>query len=202
MESTQLKQAIADDLAALKQLDLDVMPSKTYYRANAYAFGRVFLRLYGLCLGACILPALCRQNWHEFFAKTQWLDSVIVILLSPFAFTLFSLFFLHSAINHYVIFTAQIQTKLKAGSVLAEKMRFGGWLAYGFFGMIVCFATFIADPELIFFAEAMSTIPALMLTSIIVEMETNRIGISALSLAVNQYLSKDKGKEDNLRPST
>ncbi len=201
MDSTQLKQAISDDLETIKRLDLDIVPANDYYRANARAFMLVSLRIYGLCLGACIMPALFREHWHVFFEHSTWIENGLTLALSALAFTLFSLFMLHSGINHYVIFNLQLRQKFKTGDVLLKKMQFGGWVAFSVFGLINTLATFIADPGLIFFAEIIAAIPTAIITSMLIEMETNRIGLSALTLAVNKYLSKDYPKEDIVRPS-
>lgn len=74
MTSAELKQAIKEDIEALKTIDIDIMPSDEYYRTNARLFLYVLFKLFGTALLGLVLPLV--WYWHYFSSLSEWLETL------------------------------------------------------------------------------------------------------------------------------
>ncbi len=184
-----LKAAIAEDIETLKKLDVEILPASDYYKANGRLFLYVFLRIYGTVLGGCIVPSFF--YWKDLMSMGAF-TYLLELMGAAFVLCAFAFLFIYSSLNHYVLIKYQLRDKLKTGDVLVDKLRLAGNIAYGIFAAVVLILSLFIPPgaslHLAFGGFFVSGIG----TSIVVEMETNRIGISALFTLVQHYFDKDK----------
>lgn len=114
----------------------------------------------------------------------------VSMILGVIASSCFYMIFFVGKINYYVIFNLQVQKHLQTGEYLQKKIK----LAYkGFFIIFLilsCFFFSIMDQEITFFAG----IPAFIFSGLVcmhlIDMETNRIGVSLISSAITNFFQK------------
>src|SRR3990167_10961701 len=191
MNSTELKQAIADDMEALKTLDLEIMPANEYYSANIVQCRHVFLKIYLTILGSMLLAMVLRlphirgTPWELFIGMLE--GSGLALGMDAIVFL-----FIYDTITHYIIVKHQLRHKLKTGDVIVEKFQLCGKISYRIFATIVIIPAFFLDPGCVLVASAAGFIITAVLTGVIIDMETNRIGISTLMTLINKYFDKKK----------
>ena len=194
MNSEDLKKAIAEDIETLKTLELDIIPAKTYYHANGRLFLHVFLKLYGTLIAAIILPYL--YHWRQ--VSEMPINEMFEGLFSLFGLALglctIAFLFIYSSLNHYVLVNYQLRRKLKTGEVLVDKIRLAGNIAFGIFATIMLVPAIFLEAGMALFVAMGAFFVSAILTNIIIEMEVNRIGLSAIFILVNSYFDKDKTK--------
>ncbi|WP_242604495.1 hypothetical protein [Legionella gresilensis] len=139
---------------------------------------------------------LKRKKEREFKYKEARLDEhalltakmVFGVFFSSLLISLFGLGF----IKNYIIFKLQISPKLQTGAYLIQKAK---WAFTGFFLIFGVF-TFIFIPlfeqDVVFFSAIPCLIIAAIATSIAVNMEISRIGVSVLSRAISKFFHKEK----------
>lgn len=196
MNAQDLKQAITEDIETLKSLDMEIMPSQDYYRANLGIFKAVFLRMYLTVVGAAILSIFL--HWDSFFSgkENAFYHSLLTFgcsfLLSGFMFL-----FIQATLNNYVIFYHQIRFRLKTGELIDQQTKRAGWLAYKIFAVVVVVPTLFLHPVCVSLVEFGAFFVSGIVTGIIIEMEMKRIGISTLFTQIKHYFDKSKNGLQN-----
>ena len=191
MNPTELKQAIAADIDTLKTLDLEIMSADEYYRANLMQFRHVFLKIYCTIIGSMLLammlhlPQMGGLSWDLFVAMVETFGLALGLVAIVFLF-------IYDTIAHYIIVKNQLRHKLKTGDVIVEKFQLLGKISYRIFATIVITPAFFLDPGCVLVATAAGFFITAILTGIIIDMETNRIGISTLMTLINKYFDKKK----------
>lgn len=188
MNNQELKGAIAYDLEQFQSLDLDIIPSKTYYLANWKLARYVFFKLWGTVLISIILSALLDLKNMPF---SEWDPYCIGVGLGACTgITGFILLMIQSSLNQYIIFCYQISPKLKTGEFLLDKIKHAGNLAYWIFlGVVVCAIPF--GPVYVGIAEFVAFFVSGIVVGTLIDMEAKRIGISALHMAIKKYFEKE-----------
>ena len=190
MNTSELKQAINEDINTLKSLDLEIMPSQEYYRENLILFKKVYLRMYLPTFFAALI-SLC-FHWKEVFYQYDTWYGIAFAFGGPIILTGFIFLFIQDSLNNYVIFYHQIRQKLKTGELIDQQIRRAGWLAYKIFALVVIVPTLFFHPGSVLFAEFGAYFVSATITGIIIEMEMKRIGISTLFTLIKHYFDKDK----------
>ena len=192
MTPQELKEAITEDIETLKKLEVDIMPADEYYKANLHLFLHVFLKLYGTILLGMVLPVFF--YWQELISAPvhEILSSLGLMALLALGICLFAFLFLYSALNQYVLINYQLRAKLKTGDLIVQKMRQAGTIAYRIYAAVVLIPSLFLFPGGAVFLAFGAFFISGILTSILVEMELNRIGISTLFTLVKNYFNKDK----------
>lgn len=191
MNAQELKQTITDDIETLKSLDLEIMPSHDYYRANLRLFKNVFLRIYLTVIGAAIVSIFF--HWSSFFPdKENAFYHSLITFGGSFLLTGFMFLFIQETLNNYVIFYHQIRLKLKSGELIDQKIKQAGWLAYKVFAVVVVAPTLFLHPVCVLFAEFGAFFASAIITGVVIEMEVKRIGISTLFTQIKHYFDKSK----------
>lgn len=191
MESGKLKQAISEDLEALKTLDLNIIPSCEYYRSNLILFVRVFLKIYLTIIGVAFLSMANFMGFQKTLSTTFIAYAEVSAL--AFALTLFVFLFLYSPLNFYLLVKFHLQNRLQTGQLLVDKLQLGGRIAYGIFAFVLLPTAFF-NPAFVLPVAFAALFISGIITSIIVEMETNRIGITVLFTLVKSYFDKPENK--------
>jgi hypothetical protein len=191
MESN-LKQAFEADLSALKQLELSVIPAKTYYRDILRGLLFMYALFVGLQLLACLFASLTGA-WHlDFYDPDRAPAAVRVVkMIGGIIFSSgFFLLFVGSNVKNYVIFKHLLKPNLQTGDYLNHKVHQALQLYFTLFGSLVLFCICVFDQTNTFFAALaafiFSSIPMVM----IIEWEVSRIGMSVLSSAMVSYFSQ------------
>lgn len=95
-------------------------------------------------------------------------------------------------IKNYIIFKYQITPNLKTGHYLIKKIHLGAKFCFGVFSALA----FVIFPILPQGATFFSIIPcffgAIIVTSIAINMEASRVGMSVLSKALSNFFHKEK----------
>lgn len=194
MSSEELKKAIAEDIETLKTLELDILPAKTYYRANGRLFLQVFLKLYGTVLAAIILPYLSHWRQVSEIPKGELFSGLFSLFGLALGLCAFAFLFIYSALNHYILVNYQLRDKLKTGEVVVDKIRLAGNIAFGIFAAVMLIPALFLEAGMAIFVAIGAFFISAILTNIIIEMEVNRIGLSTIFGVVNAYFDKDKTK--------
>ena len=191
MNGQNLKQMISEDINVLKTLDLEIMPSGDYYKANLRLFISVFLRMYLTVSGAAIISILL--HWNSFFSdKWNILWDMLLTFGGSFLLTGFIFLFIYETLNNYVIFHHQIRSKLQSGELIDKQIKRAGCLAYTIFAVVVVVPTMFLNPVCVSLAEFAAFFASGIITGIIIEMEMKRVGISTLFTLIRGYFDKSK----------
>lgn len=205
MKSLELKQAIKEDLETIKNLDLDIMDPKEYYRLHRFLFIKVILIYYFVAFIGCFL-----------FSQTGLNLPVIFIPIIP---TLM-IFFMHhlSMLNDYIIFYYQIRPKLKTGDLIAQKIKkavrlyfalyipavWGMALFVGHIYTRLSGGPYFSEFELYFKPAFSCSFPVggflvcMLIVQSIIELELKRVGISTLFSMIQKYFSPDEEEAKKL----
>ncbi|BCA97254.1 hypothetical protein TUM19329_36150 (plasmid) [Legionella antarctica] len=192
MNTHELKKAITEDIETLKTLEVDIMPAHEYYKANVQLFVRVFLKLYGVILLGYLLP--CPFYWKSLMSETAYglLSAFFWMSVLALGLCLFAFLFIYSALNHYILIDCQLKNKLKTGGLMVKQIRRAGTIAYRIYAATVLTLSLFLFPGCALFIAFGAFFISGIVTSILVEMELNRIGISTLFTLVKNYFDKDK----------
>lgn len=122
----------------------------------------------------------------------EHLNLLIEMVLGVLAVSLFLMIFLNGKIKSYVIYKHQISDQLKTGSYLKRKIlqAYAGFLVtFSLFAMVTIS---LMNQNLTFFSGILAFIFAGVVSSVLIEMELTRIGISPLTNAIADYFEVDK----------
>lgn len=204
MKSSELKQAINEDIETIKNLDLDIMESKEYYHLHRFLFTKVFLIYYFIAFVSCFLFTLTSIN--------------LVMIAIPIIPSLF-IFSMHlSTLNDYIIFNYQIRPKLKTGNLIVQKLKKAIRLYFFLYIPVVWSAAFLCGHIFIlifgpphfegepYFKLIISCafpfggfIFCMLIVQSIIELELKRVGISTLFAIIQKYFNQnDEEKIKNI----
>lgn len=192
MTSQELKKAIAEDIEALKTMEVDIMPADDYYKANARLCLLVLFKLFGTVFLGLVIPFLLywltgRAAFDLFDNSSQF----VCFFLIASGFCCFAFLLVFSELNQYVLFNYQIRHQLKTGDFIAQKVEWMGSIAYRIFAGIVLFPSLFAPPGAAFFWTMVAVVVSWFVSGFIINMELKRLGISTLFTLVNKYFEKD-----------
>lgn len=193
MTSAELKQAIKEDIEALKTIDIDIMPSDEYYRTNARLFLYVLFKLFGTALLGLVLPLV--WYWHYFSSLSEWLETLGALFwasLLMLGIMVFIMLMISSSLSQYILINYQLRPKLKTGELIVSKMQLTGTIAYRIYAACVLIPSLFLPPGAAFYVAFGAFFVSGILTSILIDMELDRIGISVLFELVKHFFDKDK----------
>ncbi|HAU1150814.1 TPA: hypothetical protein JBI12_02545 [Legionella pneumophila] len=187
MDSQQLKQAIAEDMRAIKTLNPEIIPAKSYYggllKGILSGFWKMFLILF---LTLCYVMGSDDNDpttWSELFITS----SVVSSILSAVAM----LFFL-TPISFFVQFRFHLEKKLKTGALIRKKCSQISMFFFGVFAALCTLFGSYASGQQIFFMLVLSFFLSFGATHVVVNMELSRIGLSSIFTLINEFFSKGK----------
>lgn len=180
MYTDNLSKDIKDDINTLKNLDIKIMPSQSFYKeVRVHA-----IPLYStLVLISWLTMALFLNNAGEIF-----IDLIVTLI-----FVLIPGFFMFSKVAEYVFFTQSIKPHLKTGKLIDEKFRQFSGIFIGSYAVIqLIFVTLLSSIRLQYVGEkGMSIIApfliAIAITNWFVKMELTRTGIASLFYLVHSF---------------
>lgn len=126
---------------------------------------------------------------REYYHEAQVGKMILGIIANSFLF----MFFLVGKIKHYIIFRCQIKDKLKSGQYLDRAMKIGAAIWLTSFTLFSTCMLLLMEQDLAFFATIPAFIASGLLTSVLIQMEISRIGVSLISTAVSQFF-ESRGK--------
>jgi hypothetical protein len=197
MTSTELKAAITADMAILKTIEVDIMPADDYYRATTRLYLHVFLKLYGIALLGLFLPLIWYwryfSSWSEWQATWSALLWTSLLILGVMAFIMLMI---GSALSQYILINYQLRPKLKTGDLIIAKIKLSGIIAYRIYAACVLIPSLFLPPGMVLYVAFGAFFVSGILTSTLVEMELDRIGISVLFTLVKNFFDQDKKTSD------
>ena len=185
--STDLKQAFEADLNALKNLEIEILPTKQYYGALFSRLGMIYALFLGLQLLAC-LAALYTGAWDDPWSDTPERIKIAKMSLGVLLSSAFFMLFIIGKVRNYVQFKYQMAPFLQSGTYLSHKIRQALKLYFAIFSSLsfVCIAIF--SQEMTFFAGIAAFILSGIVISTVIEMEASRIGFAVLVKAVSDMI--------------
>ena len=187
MSTTALKEAITADIEILKYLDVDIMESSLYYSEIRRLAWTVFLLL--------SLPTLMAEviylpfDWPLFVKCPAYHTGFI--LLVPALISLLFLVGLFGLMSEVVIFKHQLKPHLYTGELLYQKTLKVWRVPYAVYAVSIllitpCFGWWSAGA--VEFGAAL-VVPVIL--KVIIDLEINRIGVSALFTVIKKYFEKN-----------
>ena len=180
-----LKQQIQTDLEeALKTLDLEVMPARTFYGEILILFNTVGLFFWHSaashkssqrngCLG---------KLFHEYREHAS--DIAGKMGLGCIVSSLVISLILLSRVKFYIVFKHQIREQLQTGSLLTRKIRQMAWIFYGLFALFIFPCTLFLNPDLTLFAAIIAFVFTGLISQFFINMELTRAGIVVMIEAI------------------
>ncbi|MDP3704448.1 MAG: hypothetical protein Q8R24_00885 [Legionellaceae bacterium] len=186
MNMKSLKQAIAEDMETMKQLDVEIMESNVYYCEVRRWTLNWFLVLLSttLTIGLVCIPL----EWNPS-------DMDVRLKLSCFVGGSFLISFLFSLgvpafAGKFAIFQDQLRPKLKTGDFLMKQMVRIARTAYIIFAVLLFVATTVAGwPFVALMVIVVFGLTAGIMASLI-EMEAIRLGAGVLFVFIKKYFEK------------
>ena len=196
MNNKELKLAIINDLETLKRLELEIIPARDYYHGVLSLFVNGLWKL-GLIVFIAVLWAMHHHPSNHAIASETFTELVIDAALLAFFMALGAMLLLSIALNHYYLIQYQLKNRLKTGHWLINKLRQCAWLFWSIFTF--CCLLFASDAEanIIYIPVVFSFIVSAIITLIVMNMEINRVGLSALFALITQFFNKDKAAKAN-----
>lgn len=194
MNTTEMKAAIQEDIETLKTIELDIMPSKLYYKRIRSIYRKVFCNMYA----GTIFPWCLWALMHTYELKHNLVDSIfkgIEVWVIAIPGMLFLSLFLMGYINNYVIFDEQFRAKLKTGEMLDHLVkriaRISCWIYWG----ILMLAAFAFEPFYVAFLTIFVFVGLGFGVGGFVDMEIKRLGISVLFDGLKKHFEKKDAAE-------
>lgn len=199
MSTSELKQAIIQDLNELKYLEIEIIPAKIYYigllKLAAGAFWKIglilFLSILYVFLTYSNPDELMREVYSGVIPVPAWkkvYDALFMTTEMAFIATLV----LSRSLRNYFLIQYHLKDSLITGDILVEKLQNSGWLfLLALILFSIMFASY-AEPDRIFFFEGMALCLSAAVTYFVMGMEFNRIGFSLLFTAVGHWFGSSK----------
>lgn len=104
----------------------------------------------------------------------------------------FIMLMISSSLSQYILINYQLRPKLKTGELIVSKMQLTGTIAYRIYAACVLIPSLFLPPGAAFYVVFGAFFVSGILTSILIDMELDRIGISVLFELVKHFFDKDK----------
>lgn len=135
-----------------------------------------------------------QESEAEFFKQREHSHTIRVFKMVTgciFSSLFFLLFFI-AKVKNYIIFKHQLQPRLLTGKYLSKKIKQALMGFFGIFGITATIAIPLFDQDMTFFAGIAAFLITGIISTVIINMEVSRIGVSVLSTAIAEYFAGDK----------
>ncbi|WP_131795908.1 hypothetical protein [Fluoribacter gormanii] len=187
MDPQQLKQAIAEDMRAIKTLNPEIIPARSYYggllKGAFSGFWKMFIILF---------LTLCYVMGSDGTDPITWSELLITSSIISFFLSAVAMLILLTPINFFVQFQFHLENKLKTGALIRKKCSHISIVFFGVFASLCILFGSYASGQQIFFMLVLSFFLSLGATHIVVNMELSRIGFECLFTLFNEFFSKGK----------
>lgn len=193
MNNSALKQIIADDIEAMKSLDIETIPAREYY-------GNIFKLIVGgiwkLGLIACIaiMFSSIRNPTHPLVGLDAYLETMLSSAMVAFFMALVAMILLGAAINHYFLIRHYLKNRLKTGELLVKKLQQSAYFFLSIFAVLCLVFAGYAESAAIIFMVGLAFIISAVVTYLAISMEMNRIGMGVLFTLMSQCFNKNRPK--------
>ncbi|HAT8643607.1 hypothetical protein [Legionella pneumophila] len=191
MNSQELKQAIANDIEVMKHMDVEIIPATEYYlsllKLVVGGFWKLGVVSFLAILFACLHnPRYPLNGWEAYF------NEITSSALIGFSMALGVIVLLFHALNYYYLIKYHLEKRLKLGKILITKLKQAAYLFWGLFALFCLMFASQAESFTGYLAVGSAFIVSAVITCLIISMELNRVGISALFTVVSQFINKGK----------
>lgn len=200
MNTHELKQAIIEDLAHLRQLDIEIIPAKTYYRGLLRLAFNAFWKIGIVLFLSFLYVFLTYPDPHASMTEAYWGvartssfygEQIHTALFMATGITLITVLVLTPTLNSYFLIQYHLKNQLKTSALLINKLKSAGWL---YLGALIVFSIMFAsyaEPNVMFFFEGIALILSAVVTYFVMSLEFNRVGLSILFTTIGSWLRKD-----------
>ncbi len=187
MNMKDLKQAIADDMETMKQLDVEIMESPAYYREVRRWTLNWFLVLLATTLAIGLVCIPLEWNPSDMDRNLKLICFVGGSFLISFLFSLG----VPAFAGKFVIFHDELRPKLKTGDFLMQQMTRITRMAYVIFTALLFTATAIAGWPFVGLMVMVAFGLTAAIMAFLIEMEAIRLGASVLFVFLKKYFAKE-----------
>ena len=186
MNAHELKQAIVEDIDTLKTLDIGILESTVYYSECRHLAVIGFLLMWfpTVIAGFLAIPF----QWTLFIGAPIY--NTAFILLAPALLSLLWMTTYSGLIGQWVVFKYQIKPHLKTGDVLYNAWRPLFKTPYFVYAILLTIVTHITSFQAAFLFQFGGFLLLEYAFGLLIEMEVNRVGISALFVVMKDYFHK------------
>lgn len=201
MNTKELKQAIIEDVAHLKHLEIDIIPAKIYYtgllRLAANTFWKIGLVLFLSLLYVFLTyvdphTSMTDVYWGAVRTSKFYGEQIQDAAFTAIGITLIAILILIPALSNYYLIRYHLQNQLKTGNFLIHKLRCFAWLFWSALILFSIMFSSYAEPGAMFFFESMALILSALVTYLVMGMEFNRAGLSILFTVIGRWLNRNK----------
>lgn len=189
MDSQQLKQAIIEDIRTIKTISPEIIPARIYYGAlfkeMFSGFWKMFLILF--------LTASYILRFNDDKDPMKGLELITSSSIIAFFLSVFAMLIFLNIVSCCVQFRFHLEKKLKTGPLVVKKCK---QISMVFFGIFALFCILLARYTYGFGSLLMLTFAfalSFFATSMVVNLELNRIGMSAIFTVISEFFSQSKG---------
>jgi magnesium-transporting ATPase (P-type) len=186
MNTNELKKAITDDIDTLKTLDVDILESTLYYREYRHWVVIGFLLMWIPTVLASVLAV--PFQWKDFVRDPVY--NLIFIFIAPTLLSMLWMTTYFGLIGQWIVFKHQIKPHLKTGNILYNAMLPLCKKPYFVYVALLIFITHFTS----FFAAFLFQFAGLLFLEyawgLLIEMEVNRVGISALFGVMKRFFKE------------
>ena len=186
MNTHELKQAIVEDIDTLKTLDIGILESTVYYSEYRHLAVIGFLLMWfpTVIAGFLAIPF----QWTLFIGAPIY--NTAFILLAPALLSLLWMTTYSGLIGQWVVFKHQIKPHLKTGDVLYNAWRPLFKTPYLVYAILLTIVTHFTSFQAAFLFQFGGFLLLEYAFGLLIEMEVNRVGISALFVVMKDYFQK------------
>lgn len=198
MNNIELKNAINEDIEAIKHLDIEIIPARSYYLGNLkLVLGGIWkigiIIFFSILYVSIFNPGQGQSDpLSNFGVGKPLINLVTETLLVSFFISLASMVVLFQAFNHYFLIKYHLLHKLKTGSFIIKKLKQAAYLFWVLFALCCLLFASYADTAAIYLMIVLAFVISGVLTFFTISMELNRVGVSTLFRVVSTFFNKDK----------
>ncbi|MCE3045403.1 hypothetical protein [Legionella sp. 16cNR16C] len=190
MKHSELQQLIAEDINQLMQLELDIIPARTYYTGLLKLAWNAFWKIGTVLFFAIYYVSLTESHPNALTPGLYW-EQTRDALLASSMMALAALFLLIPSLIHYFLIQYHLQNQLKTGALLVKKLQCCAWLFLGVFIFLASIFASYAELAALYFMLGVAFFSSGMVTYFVMNMEFNRAGLSILLTCIRRWFGKD-----------
>lgn len=196
MKNSTLKALIADDIEAIKSLDIESISAREYYGNIFKLIGGGIWKL-GLIACIAIMFSSIRNSTPPLIGLDAYLEAILKSVMIAFFMGSVAMIFLGSAMNHYFLIRHYLRNRLKTGELLVKKLQQSAYFFLSVFAVLCLIFASYAESTTIIFMVGLAFIISAVVTYVAISMEMNRIGVGVLFALISQCFNKDKLNDKN-----
>jgi hypothetical protein len=191
MNLKELKIALDSDVKILRQLDPEIVPGSFYY-GNMLKYISCGLFIFWIIITLTIAYAGVHNPSNDGLADETVNQILKEAALMAFFMSLGVVLILSQGVSFYILFRFHLEKKLRTAPLLIKKFnQIAGLFLIVFMLFCAMFASY-GESAAIFMMIGFAFFGSLIVTYFLVSIELNRIGVSLIFTAINEFFSKGR----------